>query len=253
MPGNLWTDRELQIAVETYLYALRLQQAGIDFPENDISKFLAGGPLQDRNNASIRYRMRNISSVLRGRGWPILAAYSPANQVGSGVRQRIEAILDAHPRGSLSFLDRPREVVSKTVNEQSLSRQEAESHIQVLDDALASLEGEFATIGHNNPPEPIDSGAPTARAIVRIREELQTLKEELSNPTPNISLVEHKKRSILSFGLKLAGWLAERLTKFTDAALITLAPVVVVKVTNTLPLIVSAISSVTRYLQHLPN
>ncbi len=249
MPGNLWTNRELQIAVETYLYALRLQLAGIDFAENDISKFLAGGPLQNRNNASIRYRMRNISSVMRERDWPILAAYSPANQVGSGVRQRIDAILDAHPRGFLSFLNRPQEASSKTVNDQ---RQEADSAIQALDNALADLEGEFAAIGHNNPPEPIDSGAPTAHDILLVREEVRTLKEELSNPTPNLSVVDSKKHSILSFGLKLSGWLAERFTKFTDALLVTLAPVVVVKATNTLPLIESAISAVTRYLQHLP-
>lgn len=245
MPGNLWTDRELQIAVETYLYALRLQQAGIDFSENDIGKFLAGGPLRDRNNASIRYRMRNISSVIRGHGWPILTAYFPADKVGSGVKQRIEAILDAHPSDFLSFLDRPHEL--------NVSLNEAASHIHVLDDTLADLEGEFAAIGHNNPPEPIDSEAPTADDLIRVREDALTLKEELSNPTPNLSIIEHKKSSILTFGLKLAAWVGGRITKFTDAALVTLAPVVIVKATNTLPLIADAISAVTKYLQHLPH
>jgi len=121
------------------------------------------------------------------------------------------------------------------------------------DGHLADLEGEFAAIGHNNPPEPIDSGAPTAHDILLVREDVRTLKEQLSNPTPNLSVVEHKKHSILSFGLKLAGWLAERFTKFTDAALVTLAPVVVVKATNIMPLIEGAISAVTRYLLHLPH
>ncbi len=250
MPSQLWTDRELRIAVETYLYILRLQQAGIVLSENIVSKFLTGGPLQDRNDASIRYRMRNISSVMEGRGWPILADYSSANRVGSGVKHRIEAILDAHPKDSLSFLDRQQERALKPANEPSNLRQDAASRIQVLDDALAKLEDEFATIGHNNPPEPIDNG-PTAHDILLAREDVRILKEELSNASPNVSIIENKKGSILSFGLKLAAWVADRITKFTDAALVTLAPVVVVKATNTLPLIADAISAVTKYLLHI--
>lgn len=259
MPGSLWSDRELHIAVETYLYVLRLQQMDVELPEYEINKFLANGPLKQRNDASIRYRMRNISSVMQRRGWPTLTSYSPANQVGSGVRVRTEAMLDAHPKEFLCFLGAPKEPISGRLSDDRLLHQEADARLEVLDEALADLEdglnavGNIGHIGHNRPPEPIDRILPSLGDIIDARREVRALREELSKPNPNQSVVENRKASILSFGLKLAGWLGERFTKFADAALVTLAPVVVMKVTNTLPLIADAISVVTKYLQHLPH
>jgi hypothetical protein len=96
-----WTDVELAIAVEAYLYLSRLEHAGAAYSEREMTAFLLDGPLKNRNDASIRYRMRDISSVLARRGWSTLRPYSPARQVGSGVRVRIEAILDTHPSAAI--------------------------------------------------------------------------------------------------------------------------------------------------------
>jgi hypothetical protein len=82
---------------------------------------------------------------------------------------------------------------------------------------------------------------------------VSALRDELVKPAPDIQFVEQKKRNVVAFGLKVAGWIGERLTKFTDAALVTLAPIVVAKATNVLPLITDAMGALMRFVQHLPH
>jgi hypothetical protein len=188
--------------------------------------------------------MRNISAVMRERGWPALSKYSPAPQVGSGVKVRIHAILDSDASTAL-IAPSPAATVEP-------SREHAVTKLHALEEALADLEGEFAGIGHNRPPEPIDDNSLTAAEILDARNDVLFVKEELGKTTPDTLRVHNSSNRLVNFGLKLAGWAGERLTKFTDAALVTLAPVVVVKVTNVLPLIADAIAAVTKFLHHLP-
>ncbi|SOC14818.1 hypothetical protein [Thalassospira xiamenensis] len=95
-----WTDEELEVAVEAYLYLLKLERDGTRLPTSQVEKIAGKGDLANRNSSSIRYRLRNISYVLQERGLPTLLAYSPAPAVGKNVRKRIEDILD----GSHEFL-----------------------------------------------------------------------------------------------------------------------------------------------------
>jgi hypothetical protein len=157
--NRLWTDAELQAAVEAYLYVLRLQQVGIALSEREVTRVLLVGALRYRNDASIRYRLRNISSVMRDRGWPILSAYSPARQVGSGVKSRIEAMLDSHPAKPLGFSGtglqeglEPGSPIGPTDRE----RLDTVARLEALEHALADLKSGLVGIGHNQPPEPID-------------------------------------------------------------------------------------------------
>jgi hypothetical protein len=89
----LWTDNELVSAVEFYLFMLQAQRAGLAYPKDTGTKLLLSGPLNTRNDASLRYRMRNISAVISEMGGPVLAEYSPAQQVGVNVRMRLRASL----------------------------------------------------------------------------------------------------------------------------------------------------------------
>ena len=59
--NDIWSDDELRASVDAYLYMLRLEVSSIPYSPAEYSKFLQSGPLRDRNDASIRYRMRNIS------------------------------------------------------------------------------------------------------------------------------------------------------------------------------------------------
>ncbi len=92
----LWTDTELVSAVEAYLFMLQAQRAGLTYPKDIGAKLLLSAHLTARNDGSVRYRMRNISAVITEMGGPILAEYSPAEQVGANVRLRIRAILNGH-------------------------------------------------------------------------------------------------------------------------------------------------------------
>jgi hypothetical protein len=240
--GELWTDAELQVSVEAYLDLLRLERSGVTCSEHVLTEFLKSGPLQHRNGASIRYRMRNISSVMRDRGWPTLSGYSPAPQVGSGVKARILAILDSSV--STALIAPPPDTVEPV-------REDALKKLGTLGEALADLEDEFAGIGHNRPPEAIDDNSLNIAEIIDARDDVRSVREELEKTAPDTPRVDSIANRLIKFGLKLAGWAGERLTKFTDAALVTLAPVVVVKVTNVLPLIADAIAAVTKFLHHL--
>lgn len=92
----LWTDAELVSAVDAYVFMLQAERVGVSYPKDIDTKLLLSGPLNIRNDASLRYRMRNISAVVDEMGGPILAAYSPAEQVGTNVRTRLRAILANH-------------------------------------------------------------------------------------------------------------------------------------------------------------
>jgi hypothetical protein len=60
----LWTDAELESAVDAYVFMLQAQRAGLPNPKDVSTQLLLSGPLSIRNDASLRYRMRNISAVV---------------------------------------------------------------------------------------------------------------------------------------------------------------------------------------------
>jgi hypothetical protein len=69
----LWTDNELTSAVDAYVFVLQAQRAGLSYPVDIGAGVLLSGSLITRNDASLRYRMRNISAVVREMGdrcWP---------------------------------------------------------------------------------------------------------------------------------------------------------------------------------------
>lgn len=88
-----WSDHELEVSVNAYLKMLALEKNGETFSKSAINRLLREGPLKLRSAASIDYRMRNISSVLEHLGLASIISYSAAQNIGTGVRERIsEAI-----------------------------------------------------------------------------------------------------------------------------------------------------------------
>jgi hypothetical protein len=213
--------------------------------------FLLSGPLKHRNDASIRYRMRNISSVLEGRGWATLHAYSPAHQVGSRVKARIETIIESHPSADLAFLRsggasqsrRPTQPIPPT-------KEEILESLDQLAGPLADLEQDLIGIGHNNPPDAIHDVSLTATDVRTARENVAELREQVSGSSVDAQAVTASKGRLAAFGLRLAARLGERTTKFVDAALISIAPIIIAKATNVLPLLSDAIGMLSRFLSH---
>lgn len=252
--SELWTDAELETSVETYLYLLRLEESGIRISEREMSQFLVTGALRGRNEASIRYRMRNISAVMEGRGQSHISAYSPANQVGSGVRERIEKLLGAHPMLAPRTETKPAAGPATSESRERLEalRDEALARLEALRDALRELDGNFGGIGHNQPPERIEEPTLTTEDVREAIAVVEDLQSEVAKANPDRNALDAKGNRLARFGLKIAAWAGERATKFADAALVTLAPVLVAKATNVLPLITDAVGALMKFVTHLP-
>lgn len=97
-----WTDAELSAAVDAYLYMLRCELEGRPFVKSVVNKSLRDGALAGRTKAAIEFRMQNISATLFDLRIPRITGYLPAKNVGSGVKDRIKAVLRTHDIESLS-------------------------------------------------------------------------------------------------------------------------------------------------------
>jgi hypothetical protein len=233
-----WSEKELRHSIDTYVLLLRLQIQGTDQKSEPIAQALLSGPLALRNDAAIRYRMRNISAVVREFGVPILIDFSPAESVGSGVRPRIRAML-------LENFDFER-LLNPTVRSPDEERQVALTALIVLRERVADLEQELSWIGHNNPPDTIGSEEIGREHLRQAQSDIDTIHRELEAEIPDKTSIEQSNHRLVSFAAALAKWVGERFTKFTDAALLAAAPVVVVKVSGLLPAIVNAVEAVAR-------
>ena len=242
-----WSDEELAGSVEAYVFLLRLHLNGIAYRKEGAQEFLLAGPLNIRNDASIRYRFRNISSVISELGGPTLPSYFPANKVGRNVRERLRTILMSHP-GFVDLLDVPHSETSYSAIPRVSSRAEALARLTSLRAYLDDLERELLGLGHNQPPEPLSMGGPSRADFQRAREDISALEHEVRSPEHDDTVVQEHSNRLLDFGLKVALWFGERATKFADAALKILAPIAVAKATGIMPVIVDTISAVMRAL-----
>jgi 5-methylcytosine-specific restriction protein A len=91
-----WTDAELVAAVEAYLDMLQCELEGRPYVKSKVNQTLRDGPLAARTKASIEFRMQNISATLYDLRVPHILGYLPAKNVGSGIKDRIKAVLLSH-------------------------------------------------------------------------------------------------------------------------------------------------------------
>jgi len=247
--NTLWTDAELADAVDTYVFLLRAQSVSLPFRTEVAAGALLNEGLPARNDASLRYRFRNISAVVRDLGGPLLAGYSPAEQVCAGVRQRIKALLLANPdfpkllggtqaRGTDSDLPRPD------------GQQAALGALARLRQSLDEVEHELLGIGHNNPPEPMFADGQRRGAFDDVRRNIVALESEMERSAPDRAVVTAHSLGLVQFGVRMAAWAGQRTTKFTDVALAALAPALVLKVTGLLPVLLEALGAVARAVAH---
>jgi hypothetical protein len=236
--GNIpWTDKELRQSVEVYVLLLRLQLNGADDRSEPLAQTLLSGALAQRNDAAIRYRMRNISAVVQELGAPILNAFSPAESVGRLVRPKIKAML-------LEDIDFAR-ILNPAAAIQTDKTSNALSALRVLRHHIEDLQRELAWRGHNGPPGHEERSA--ARDQLRSAlDDIVVIERELERTYPDKELVRSRTAGLFRLVAILGRWLGERTTKFVDAALVATAPVVVAKITGLLPALVNAIEAVSK-------
>lgn len=88
-----WSTGELRATVEAYLEMLSAQERQQPYSKTEVRRALVRGPLKARSEASIEYRMRNISAVLDQHGRSTLKGYIPAANVGEKVSDTIWSIV----------------------------------------------------------------------------------------------------------------------------------------------------------------
>lgn len=240
-----WSDEESAVAIDSYLYLLRLELSGVPFSIEDIAKFLAEKKLTERNNASIRYRMRNISHVLDTRELPILKAYSPAPNIGSGVKKRIEKLLDERSDNLLQILERSKKAgENKTETLNTIL-----TKLNKLEDILLGMEDKsMAGMGHNNPPEPIED---FFFDVTIARESVQNIKEELNSVSPNKEKIEKEQSLLIKFGLDLASSAKMHLSLFTKSAAMAAGAGIGAKALELAPHIADALEALSSFIRAL--
>jgi hypothetical protein len=240
----LWTDAELVSAVDAYVFMLQAQRAGVTYPKDSGAKLLLSSHLSARNDGSFRYRMRNISAVVSEMGGPVLAEYSPAEQVGTNVRMRIRAILAGHSHFKEILEGAPS--ASAQSARPTGSRAEALECLDRLRTHISELERELIGIGHNRPPEPLSTERLDRADFEQARLDIDALEGEVKRSSPDPEVAKEHSSRLLEFGLKVALWAGERATKFADVTLKLLAPIVVAKATGLAPMIMDALRAVAR-------
>ncbi len=225
-----WTDDELFRSVETYILLLRFQLQGAGTRWEPLAQALLNQSLTRRNNAAIRYRMRNISAVVQELGGPILADFSPAESVGAIVRPKIRTMLLDNPDFS--------HILNPVGIRESNTVSKARAALRILRNQIEELEGELEWRGHNGPPDQCE----VSSELDQLRETLDDIKvidSELAQPNPDTKIVKTRTDKLLVFANKLGEWLGARATKFVDATLVAagtvLGPIAVAKVIGLLP------------------
>jgi hypothetical protein len=240
---------ELADAVDAYVFLLRAQAASLPFRSEVAAMALLDEGLPGRNDASLRYRFRNISAVVSELGGPILRGYSPAEQVGAGVRPRIRALLLDSPEFQ-KLLGRSQTLGADIPIARPSDRQYALEALARLRKSLDDVEREVLGIGHNNPPEPLSSEGLRREAFNDVRQHIEAIESEMEKPSPDQASVAASSEGLVQFGVKMVTWAGQRTTKFVDAALAALAPAIVLKVTGLLPVLLEAIGAVAKAVTH---
>lgn len=99
--SSAWSDAELAVTIKAYLRMLYAELNGESYNKAAINRELRAGPLSDRTEGSIEFRMRNISAALYEMKMPYIAGYLPARNVGSAVKEKMVALLSAEGLESL--------------------------------------------------------------------------------------------------------------------------------------------------------
>jgi hypothetical protein len=204
-----WSDSELRTSVDAYLYMLQLEVAAVPFSVTEQEKLLSSGPLSDRNDASVRYRLRNISYVMRERGEMTLTAYSSAPQVGKNVKARIHRLLDERENTLRSIRQ-----AGSNGDAEAVELDEVLAGLNQLREMISSLVPEtraVAGIGHNNPPGENPIGASDFSEAIQA---IYRIENAVSSGGPDLGVVESGSNVLARLGMKLALWAGQRVTDF---------------------------------------
>jgi len=214
MTEKNWTNEELFVALQSYLFLLSSQVHGITVDKNQVIEKLLKTSLKERNRAAVRYRFRNFSYIFSKDNFVTLNGYTPASQVGPRVESRIRNILTQYPQNFLrQFLVSSREKKdSIVVNEQ----------FEKLRKTLEDIDVQREKRGHNNPPELIDD--------IKIPENVFQEISQLVKDYDVDKVQNETSKKVENARVKLWDWITLRFTKFIDTLIYVSTPIILAKI-----------------------
>ncbi|SCB26989.1 hypothetical protein [Rhizobium multihospitium] len=171
--------------------------------------------------------------------------------IGVNVRPKIRALLNGN-RDFQALLKAATKGPQNTPSNTN-SRSDLVNKLNALRIYISELEREVISsernvgVGHNNPPELLANGELHRSEFEQVRQDIQAIEEEVGKEEPNTEAVNRHINSLMKIGLKVALWVGERVTKFTDASLTVLAPIVVAKATGLAPVLFDAVAAASRF------
>ena len=97
--GSLWTQEEIDAAVDTWVQMLQNQQSGEKFVKAKIIRELMKGDLDQRSKSSVERRFQNISAVAMAMDVEWISGLPPLSNVGATNWERIQKRLIHHGLG----------------------------------------------------------------------------------------------------------------------------------------------------------
>ena len=116
----------------------------------------------------------------------------------------------------------PRSVIeSRPPSTEPEARQEVTRRLDDLEALIEPLVAQHGMMGHNRPPEPLEVEQPcTSEDWLALKADVDALREQAQKETPYETEIARASGSIKSFGQQLVKWIAKRIEKGFDAAVV---------------------------------
>jgi hypothetical protein len=89
MAGKTWSEREVDLTIDSYFSMLRLELDGEAYSKAAFRRQLRDRV--DRSDGSVEYKLQNISAVISDLGGVFINGYKPASNIQGLLRERVTA------------------------------------------------------------------------------------------------------------------------------------------------------------------
>ena len=92
MDRNVWSAKELDIVVSTYMEMLQAESRGVPCVKAQHNRDVQQAT--GRSKGSVEFKFCNISAVLVKLGYPFIVGYQPRGNYQAALKEAIEAFLE---------------------------------------------------------------------------------------------------------------------------------------------------------------
>jgi len=96
MARSEWTNDELYECIKAYMRMLEFERNGQSYSKTEFRRELLSGPLSERTNGSIEFRMANISAFRESRSLDWIDGYKARTHIGKNMEDRFAELFDLY-------------------------------------------------------------------------------------------------------------------------------------------------------------